>query len=39
MTHDMADLLLDDLRQQTATLERHGGLTGRGAAPVAAFRH
>ncbi len=39
MTLDMADLLLDDLRKQTATLERHGGLTGRGEAPVAAFRH
>ncbi len=39
MTRDMADLLLDDLRKQTTTLERHGGLTDRGGRPVAAFRH
>jgi glutamate decarboxylase len=36
MTHDMADLLLDDLREQTATLERSGGT---GAPQVSAFAH
>jgi glutamate decarboxylase len=36
MTHDMADLFLGDLRQQTAALEGSGG--AHHAAP-AAFRH
>jgi glutamate decarboxylase len=37
MTHDMADLFLDDLRQQTATLERSGARPG--VPQVSAFAH
>jgi glutamate decarboxylase len=36
MTHDMADLLLGDLREQTARLERCGAT---GAPQVSAFSH
>jgi glutamate decarboxylase len=38
MTHDMADLLLDDLRAQTALLEEHGAAT-RHETGRQAFRH
>jgi glutamate decarboxylase len=38
MTHDMADLLLDDLRAQTALLERHGA-PDRQAEGRQAFSH
>ncbi|HET6508026.1 MAG TPA: glutamate decarboxylase [Baekduia sp.] len=38
MTHDMAELLLDDLRGQTAVLERHGAVD-REAAGRKAFAH
>jgi glutamate decarboxylase len=38
MTHDMADLLLDDLREQTAVLERHGA-PDRPAAGRQTFAH